>query len=127
MKPKILVIDDEESWCEILKYNLLKEGYDVDCAYSAEEALEQNLTEYSLFLVDVMMVNLSGFDFAIKIRENPETEAIPIIFCTALVDEDSTVEGLNIGGDDYITKPFILSEVKARVRAVLRRSEQPTS
>ena len=127
MKPKILVIDDEESWCEILKYNLLKEGYDVDCAYSAEEALEQNLTEYSLFLVDVMMVNLSGFDFAIKIRENPETEAIPIIFCTALVDEDSTVEGLNIGGDDYITKPFILSEVKARVRAVLRRSEQSAS
>lgn len=127
MKPKILVIDDEESWCEILKYNLLKEGYDVDCAYSAEEALEQNLTEYSLFLVDVMMVNLSGFDFAIKIRENPETEAIPIIFCTALVDEESTVEGLNIGGDDYITKPFILSEVKARVRAVLRRSEQPQS
>lgn len=125
MKPKILVIDDEESWCEILKYNLLKEGYDVDCAYSAEEALEKNLTEYSLFLVDVMMVNLSGFDFAIKIRENPETEAIPIIFCTALVDEESTVEGLNIGGDDYITKPFILSEVKARVRAVLRRSEQP--
>lgn len=127
MKPKILVIDDEESWCEILKYNLLKEGYDVDCAYSAEEALEKNLTEYSLFLVDVMMVNLSGFDFAIKIRENPETEAIPIIFCTALVDEESTVEGLNIGGDDYITKPFILSEVKARVRAVLRRSEQPQS
>ena len=125
MKPKILVIDDEESWCEILKYNLLKEGYDIDCAYSAEEALEKNLTEYSLFLVDVMMVNLSGFDFAIKIRENPETEAIPIIFCTALVDEESTVEGLNIGGDDYITKPFILSEVKARVRAVLRRSEQP--
>ena len=123
MKPKILVIDDEESWCEILKYNLLKEGYDIDCAYSAEEALEKNLTEYSLFLVDVMMVNLSGFDFAIKIRENPQTEAIPIIFCTALVDEDSTVEGLNIGGDDYITKPFILSEVKARVRAVLRRSE----
>lgn len=122
MKPKILVIDDEESWCEILKYNLLKEGYDVDCAYSAEEALEKNLAEYSLVLVDVMMVNLSGFDFAIKIRENPETEAIPIIFCTALVDEDSTVEGLNIGGDDYITKPFILSEVKARVRAVLRRS-----
>lgn len=125
MKPKILVIDDEESWCEILKYNLLKEGYDIDCAYSAEEALEKNLTEYSLFLVDVMMVNLSGFDFAIKIRQNPATEAIPIIFCTALVDEESTVEGLNIGGDDYITKPFILSEVKARVRAVLRRSEQP--
>lgn len=127
MKPKILVIDDEESWCEILKYNLLKEGYDIDCAYSAEEALEKNLTEYSLFLVDVMMVNLSGFDFAIKIRQNPATEAIPIIFCTALVDEESTVEGLNIGGDDYITKPFILSEVKARVRAVLRRSEQPLS
>ena len=125
MKPKILVIDDEESWCEILKYNLLKEGYDIDCAYSAEDALEKNLTEYSLFLVDVMMVNLSGFDFAIKIRQNPATEAIPIIFCTALVDEESTVEGLNIGGDDYITKPFILSEVKARVRAVLRRSEQP--
>ena len=122
MKPKILVIDDEESWCEILKYNLLKEGYDIDCAYSAEEALEKNLTEYSLFLVDVMMVNLSGFDFAIKIRQNPATEAIPIIFCTALVDEDSTVKGLDLGADDYITKPFNLDEVKVRVRAVLRRS-----
>lgn len=126
MKQKLLVIDDEESWCEILKYNLEKDGFDVDCAYSAEEALNKDLTTYSLFVVDVMMVNLSGFDFAKIIRNNPETESKPIIFCTALVDEDSTVEGLTIGGDDYITKPFVLGEVKARVRAVLRRSQQQT-
>lgn len=127
MKLKILVIDDEESWCEILKYNLEKEGYEVNCAYSAEEALEMDLTVYSLFVVDVMMTELSGFDFAKHLRSNVATESKPIIFCTALVDEDSTVEGLNIGGDDYITKPFVLSEVKARVRAVLRRSQQQSN
>ena len=126
MNLRILVIDDEESWCEILKYNLEKEGYDVDCAYSAEEALKKPLTTYSLLIVDVMMGGMSGFDFAKLVRNSTETESKPIIFCTALVDEDSTVEGLDIGGDDYITKPFVLSEVKARVSAVIRRS-QPLS
>lgn len=122
MNVKILLIDDEEPICEILKYNLEKEGYEVDCVYSAEEALELDLRQYSLCLVDIMMERLSGYDFAKAVRKNPETANLPLIFCSALNGEDDTVMGLNIGGDDYITKPFVISEVIARVRAVLRRS-----
>ncbi|MCM1110688.1 MAG: response regulator transcription factor [Clostridium sp.] len=123
MRIKILVIDDEESLCEILKFNLEKDGYEVDTANSAEEALTMNLGAYSLFIVDIMMETLSGFDFANRIRNNAETEDTPIIFCSALNGEDDTVMGLNIGADDYITKPFVIGEVLARVRAVLRRSQ----
>lgn len=122
MRVKILVVDDEESICEILKYNLEKDGYEVDCAYSAEEALAHDLAGYSLFILDIMMNHLSGFDFAKRLKNNIATENTPIIFCSALDGEDDTVMGLNIGGDDYITKPFVISEVLARVRAVLRRS-----
>lgn len=122
MRDRLLVIDDEEALCEILKFNLEKEGYEVDCAHSAEEALEMDLSVYSLFLVDIMMGRLSGFDFAKEIRNRAETEYTPIIFCSALTDEDDKVMGLNIGADDYVTKPFVIGEVLARVRAVLRRA-----
>ncbi len=122
MRIKLLVIDDEESICEILRYNLEKEGYEVDCAFSAEEALSFDLSSYSLFIVDIMMERLSGFDFAKRVKNNASTENTPIIFCSALNAEDDKVMGLNIGGDDYITKPFVIGEVLARVRAVLRRS-----
>lgn len=122
MRIKILVIDDEESICEILKYNLEKEGYEVDTAYSAEEALTYDLPSYSLMIVDIMMDKMSGFDYVRKLKNNALTENIPIIFCSALSGEDDTVMGLNIGADDYITKPFVIGAVIARVRAVLRRS-----
>lgn len=122
MNARILVIDDEESICEILRYNLLKEGYEVDVAYSAEDALEKDLRPYDLFIVDIMMERLSGFDFAKKLRNSDSTEIVPIIFCSALNGEDDTVMGLNIGADDYITKPFKMSEMIARVNAVLRRA-----
>lgn len=122
MSTKILVIDDEEALCEILKFNLEKEGYEVDCAYSAEEALGMDLKNYSLFLVDIMMDKLSGYDFAKTIRNDEATETTPILFCSALSGEDFVVKGLNIGADDYVTKPFVIGEVLARVRAVLRRS-----
>ena len=118
MRIKILVIDDEEALCEILKFNLEKEGYEVDCAYSAEEALEMDLSAYSLFIVDIMMDRLSGFDFAKRVRNMSEVENTPIIFCSALNGEDDTVMGLNIGA-----KPFVISVVLSRVRAVLRRSQ----
>ncbi len=122
MRTKILVIDDEEALCEILKYNLEKEGYEVNTAYSAEEALTMDLKPYSLFIVDIMMDKLSGFDFAKQVQNIPEIENTPFIFCSALEGEDDKVMGLNIGADDYITKPFVMSEVLARVRAVLRRA-----
>lgn len=123
MRIRILVIDDEESYCEILKYNLEKEGYDVDTADSAETALGYDLSLYQLMIVDIMMERLSGFDFAKRVRNNPAVENVPIIFCSALNGEDDTVMGLNIGADDYITKPFLIGEVLARVKAVLRRSQ----
>ena len=122
MRTKILVIDDEESLCEILKFNLEKEGYEVDACNSAEEALALDLSEYSLMIVDIMMERLSGFDFANRVRTNSAIEHIPFIFCSALSGEDDTVMGLDIGADDYITKPFVVSEVLARVRAVVSRS-----
>lgn len=122
---KILVVDDELDLCEILQYNLETEGYEVMTANSAEEALELPLHEFSLILLDVMMGEMSGFQMARKIKENPATSQIPIIFITALDDEDNTVKGLNIGADDYIAKPLSMKEVKARVRAVLRRFNPP--
>lgn len=122
MRIRILIVDDEESICEILKYNLEKEGFDVDCAYSAEEALKLDIASYSLCIVDIMMDTMSGYDFVKRLRYNTATERVPVIFCSALNGEDDTVMGLNIGADDYITKPFVISEVIARVRAVLRRA-----
>ena len=119
---KILVIDDEQDLCDILQFNLMKEGYEVDTANSAEEALAKDLTQYSLLIVDIMMGQLSGFDLAKRVRNNSETEFTPIIFCSALDGEDDTVMGLNIGADDYVTKPFKVNEVLARVRSVLRRT-----
>ena len=118
---KILVVDDELDICEILQYNLETEGYEVATVNSAEEALALNLTEYALILLDVMMDNMSGFQMAHKMKENPATAHIPIIFITALDGENHMVKGLNIGADDYIVKPLSMKTVKARVNAVLRR------
>ena len=110
-KHKILVVDDEESLCEILQFNLEVEGYEVDTAYSAEQALGMHPERYSLILLDVMMGEMSGFKMARQLRAQPETAAVPIIFCTAKDTEDDTVAGLNIGADDYIAKPFSVREV----------------
>ena len=122
---KILVVDDELDICEILQYNLETEGFEVMTVNSAEEALELPLHEFALILLDVMMGEMSGFQMARKIKDNPVTAEIPIIFITALEGEDNLVKGLNIGADDYIAKPLSMKEVKARVRAVLRRASQP--
>ena len=122
-----MVVDDEESLCEILQFNLEVEGYEVDVAYSAEEALERDVASYDLLLLDVMMGAMSGFRMAQELKRNPATASVPIIFCTARDSEDDTVAGLNLGADDYISKPFSLREVIARVRSVLRRSTPPKS
>lgn len=119
---RILVVDDEQDLCEILQYNLETEGYEVTTANSAEEALELPLHEYGLILLDVMMGEMSGFQMARKLKDHPATAQIPVIFITALEGEDNTVKGLNIGADDYIVKPLSMKEVKARIKAVLRRS-----
>ena len=120
---RILVVDDEEVLCEILQFNLETDGYHVDVAYSAEDALKKNLTDYNLLLLDVMMGEISGFKMARILRDNPKTAGIPIIFLTAKDTENDKLTGFNIGADDYISKPFSIREVIARVKAVLRRIE----
>ena len=126
-KHKILVVDDEQDLLEILKFNLETEGYEVATATSAEEALHLNLGDFNLLLLDVMMGGMSGFAMARKLKDNPYTAAIPIIFLTASDTENDTLTGFSLGADDYISKPFSIREVLVRVRAVLRRTADPST
>ena len=124
MNPKksILVVDDEQDLCDIISFNLEKEGYAVDSAFSAEEALKKDLGGYDLLLLDVMMGGMSGFKLAARLKADSKTAGIPIIFLTARDSEDDTVKGLELGADDYVSKPFSIRELLARIGAVLRRS-----
>jgi len=119
---RILVVDDEEDLCEILKFNLETEGYEVDTANSAEEALKKDLSNYQLLLLDVMMGEMSGFKMASLLRKQEKTANIPIIFLTAKDTENDMLTGFNLGADDYISKPFSIRQVMARLKAVLRRT-----
>lgn len=119
---RILIVDDEETLCEVLKLNLENEGYDVDIALSAEEALTYDLHGYSLILMDIMMGEISGMKLAKMLKADLSTAEIPIIFCTARDAEDDMIMGLNLGADDYIVKPYTIRNVIARVRSVLRRT-----
>lgn len=119
---RILVVDDEESLCEILQFNLESEGYEVTTANSAEEALRLDIKSFDLILLDVMMGQMSGTRMASLLKADPETAQIPIIFCTARDGEDDRVAGLDLGADDYIAKPFSVRELVARVKSVLRRT-----
>lgn len=119
---RILIVDDEETLCEVLKLNLENEGYDVDIAFSAEQALTLNLQDYSLILLDIMMGEISGIKMAKMLKADVNTANIPIIFCTAKDTEDDMIMGLNIGADDYIMKPYTVRNVIARVKSVLRRT-----
>lgn len=127
MADRILVVDDEETLCEALRFNLEAEGYEVDVAHSAEEALAMSLDRYSLVLLDIMMGEISGLQLASIMRHNPATAAVPIIFCTARDSEDDMTDGLDLGADDYITKPYSLQNVQARIRAVLRRCSRKST
>lgn len=118
---KILVVDDEEDLCEILQFNLESEGYAVDIANSAEQALKILSEDHQLILLDVMMEGMSGFKMAEKVRRDLHITT-PIIFLTAKDTENDMLTGFSIGGDDYIAKPFSIKEVSARVKAVLKRT-----
>lgn len=122
MNARILVVDDEEDICAILKFNLSKEGYEVVTANSAEEALTLDIASFNLLLLDVMMGGMSGFELTGKLKTDPKTAGVPVIFITARGTEDDAVEGLDLGADDYISKPFSIREVVSRVKAVLRRT-----
>ena len=122
MNARILVVDDEEDICAILKFNLSKEGYEVVTANSAEEALTLDIASFNLLVLDVMMGGMSGFELTGKLKTDPKTAGVPVIFITARDTEDDAVEGLDLGADDYISKPFSIREVVSRVKAVLRRT-----
>lgn len=119
---RMLVVDDEEDLREILRFNLEAEGYEVTTAASAEEALGLLGSRFDLILLDVMMDKMSGFEMAQRMREAGDNT--PIIFLTARDAHDDQLQGFGVGADDYITKPFSFDTVLARVKAVLRRSNQ---
>ena len=132
-KQRILIVDDEEDICMILSYSLQKAGYEVLIAHSAEEALEllqspiaHTPSPIDLILLDIMMSEMSGLEMANHLRlDNVQSDNLPpIIFLTALSDEDTVLQGFKLGADDYISKPFRIAEVLARVTAVLRRTAE---
>ena len=124
--PKILVVDDEQDLREILQFNLSSEGFEIDVASSAEEALNMTLEDYHLILLDVMMGGMSGYKMADIIRKDRQLE-VPIIFLTAKDSENDLLTGFNVGGDDYIIKPFSIKEVIVRIKAILKRGRKNTS
>ncbi|GAB6121520.1 response regulator transcription factor [Dysgonomonas termitidis] len=121
----ILIVDDEPDIREILQFNLQNEGYNIDLAESSEQAVKMLTPKHRLILLDVMMGGISGFKFADQLRK--DGNSIPIIFLTAKDTENDMLTGFSIGGDDYISKPFSIKEVVARVRSVLKRTENQSN
>ncbi|MFA5574233.1 MAG: response regulator transcription factor [Brumimicrobium sp.] len=117
---KILLVDDDKNIAEILEFNLKNEGFEVTTVYSAEEAQQLNVNEFRLILLDVMMGGMSGYKFAEKLRN--DGISVPIIFLTAKDSENDMLTGFSVGGDDYISKPFSVKEVIARIKAILKRN-----
>lgn len=123
---KILIVDDEKDLCEILQFNLESEGFSIDVAYSGEEALNKPLEDFDLIMLDVMMGGISGFKTANIIRKEKNLQ-VPIIFLTAKGEENDVLTGFNVGADDYISKPFSIKEVVARIKAILKRGLKQTN
>jgi len=119
MEERILVVDDEKDICDILQFNLENEGYKVDLANSGEEALSILTDKHDLIILDVMMGGMSGFKMAERLRK--EGKSVPIIFLTAKNTENDMLTGFSLGGDDYVSKPFSVKELIARVKSVLKR------
>ena len=119
---RILIVDDEEALREALRTYLALEGYDTAVAASAEEAMRMDLASFDLVLLDIMMDGMSGTEMAARMKADPATAAVPVIFLTARDSDDDMVAGLRLGADDYIAKPYSARNVVARIEAVLRRS-----
>lgn len=121
---RILVVDDEVNVVELVKFNLELNNFEADVAYDGVEALEKiNDNEYDLVVLDNMLPGFNGFEIIKKVRSNPKTESLPILMLTAKSEESDIIFGLNIGADDYLTKPFRVHELIARVNSILRRSK----
>ncbi len=126
MPKKILIIEDEKDIQELLQLYLKREGYDVHIAKDGETGLRKASQErYDLILLDLMLPQMDGLEICRNLRSRPQTSDIPIIMITAKAEESDRIVGLEIGADDYITKPFSPREVLARVKAIFRRLEKP--
>lgn len=120
-KKRILVVDDEQDLCDILLFNLQNACYEAEAVGSAEEALARDVAYFDLLILDVMMPGMSGFELANVLKADKTTAHIPIIFLTAKDTEDDTLQGFSLGADDYVSKPFSVRELMARIKAVLGR------
>jgi two-component system phosphate regulon response regulator PhoB len=126
-KEKILVVDDEEDILELVRHNLAREGYEITCAQSGEAALKSaTRTAYDLMILDLMLPGVDGLEVAKRLKNDPDTRHMPIIMLTAKGEEADVVTGLELGADDYITKPFSPRVLLARIKAVLRRGKEPS-
>lgn len=124
-KERILVVDDEEDILELIRYNLDKEGFDVICAENGEKCLELAAAHSpDLIVLDLMLPGIDGLDVCKKLKNDPETQMLPIIMLTAKSTESDIVVGLELGADDYVIKPFSPRILIARIKSVLRRSDQ---
>ena len=123
MSKTILIVDDEPDLCEILSYNLNSAGYDTIVAHSGAEALKEDYNQVDLVLLDVMMPAMSGIEVARNLRSRQDAFSVPIIFLTALDGEQDKLDGFDAGADDYMSKPFSVKELIARIKAVLSRSD----
>ena len=124
MNKTILIVDDEPDLCEILSYNLHNAGYDTIVAHSGVEAIKEDFNQIDLVLLDVMMPEMNGIEVARHIRTRQDVKTVPIIFLTALDSERDILHGFEVGADDYISKPFSVKELMARIKAVLSRSDK---
>jgi two-component system phosphate regulon response regulator PhoB len=125
MKPSILVVDDEHDLVNLVRYNLLKEGYQVHCAYDGLSALEQVQAHHpALIILDLMLPDKSGFDICRQLKSEEHTREIPIIMLTARSSEHDRVSGFEAGAEDYVVKPFSPKELVLRVKAMLGRSRR---
>jgi len=124
-KDKILVIDDEKDILDLVEYNLKQNGYKVSCVATGEEALEVAISfKPDLILLDLMLPGVDGFDVCRNLKSQPDTREIPVIMLTAKSEDIDVVTGLELGADDYITKPFSPRILVARVRAILRKKKK---
>lgn len=126
-KEHILVVDDEEDIIELVKYNLIREGYNITCATSGEEALKiVGSTPPDLIVLDLMLPDIDGLEVTRQLKSNPKTRSVPIVMLTAKGEESDIVAGLELGADDYIAKPFSPRVLVARIRTVIRRQHKET-
>lgn len=117
----LCIVDEDPLISELMKYNLESAGYEVSVFLSVDEAMDSNLEDYALYIIDVMMGGKDGFDFARYLKQNRVTVNTPLIFCSSRNNEEDVIDGLDLGADDYVLKPFPMKELVARVNALLRR------